>query len=102
MPVVCMMTSQDNEGDNPEIGNENAPSEDETYVDKEGNEYKFKPSRNWNGNKDRNGNFPDKKGNGWSKWIKHPGEDFIHRDIQLPNGHVRVIPKWLWKQLRGL
>ena len=71
------------------------PNKDKTYVDKDGNEYKFKPKRNWDGKPDRNGNYVDKYGRAWSKPTTHgSGHGVPHRDIQLLNGrHVTVIPK---------
>ena len=70
------------------------PDPDKIYRDKKGNEWRFKPKKNWDGKPDRSGNFPSKDGTKWSKPTDHGGtHGKPHRDIQLPNGrHVTVQP----------
>jgi hypothetical protein len=73
-----------------------APDPDKIYVDKAGNEYRFKPRKNWNGKKDRDGNYPSRDGTKWGPVQNHKGfgHKLPHRDVQLPNRtHVNVILK---------
>ena len=58
-----------------------APDTEKKYVDKDGNEYTFKPSKNWNGNTNKNGNFPAKNGDEWSPLTSHKGTHKPHHDI---------------------
>ena len=80
----------DNKSNEPKVGEK--PDPNKTYQDKKGNQYKFKPKKNWDGKSNRQGQFEDKSGNQWSKSTNHKGtHKTVHHDITLPNGqHVTV------------
>lgn len=73
----------------------NAPDPNGTYTDKQGNEYKFKPKKNWDGKTDSKGNYPTKGRETWGPKTTHDGtHNTPHHDIQWPNKtHTPVVKK---------
>ena len=73
---------------------EKAPDLNKTYVDKNGKEYKYKPPKNWNGKRDKQGNYPTKGQDKWSAQTTHGGTHAPHFDITHPDGtHTPVYLK---------
>ena len=70
-----------------------APDETKEYEDKEGNKYKYKPPKNYDGKPDSEGNYPTKGRDTWGPKTTHGGSHSPHHDIQHPNGtHTPVYP----------